>query len=93
MCVEDDALRTALVELARELGIDVREESTSGADGLSAASGVCRVRGELRIVLARGEPAAAHVSVLVSALRDHSAARLESRWLAPALRARLGLDA
>jgi hypothetical protein len=84
-------LRDALAELAREAGMDVRV-LTGGSDpdlGLRMASGACRVRGRLWVVLAAGDPAEEHIEVLAVALRQHAGAWLEGRWLAPAVRERL----
>ena len=83
-----EALRDALVELAREAGMDVRV--TSGArevePGIPIQSGVCRVRGTWWVVLAGDDPPDAHVRLLAGALREHAAGWLEGRYLAPALR-------
>jgi hypothetical protein len=84
-------LRDALAELAREAGLDVRVLTASAEPelGLRAASGTCRVRGRLWVVLAAADPIEEHVAVLASALQRHAGAWLEGRWLPPAVRERL----
>jgi hypothetical protein len=54
------------------------------------ASGVCRVRGELWVVLSGSDPPEARAAVLAGALRAQRGDWLESRYLAPALREWLG---
>jgi hypothetical protein len=77
-----------LLELADEAGLAVRLARGGGLGDIepALASGVCRVRGELRVVLSASEPAEARIAVLAGALRAHRAEWLESRYLAPALR-------
>jgi hypothetical protein len=84
-------LRDALADLAREAGMDVRVLRPAGeADaGPGAASGVCRVRGRLWVVLATADPVEDHIGVLAEALRAHAGDWLEGRWLPPAVRERL----
>lgn len=77
----------ALAALAAETGLHVRP--AGGEEGGPLASGVCRVRGELVVVLLASDPEEARIAVLARALRAHAGPLLEARWLPPALRARL----
>ncbi len=85
------ALRDELADLAREAGLDVRV--LTGAPevepGLPVASGVCRVRDSVWVVLNVSEPIEEHIEILAQALRTHAAGFLEGRWLSPAVRERL----
>ncbi len=87
-------LRDALAELARELGIDVRV--VTGASelepGIPVRSGSCRVRDEVWVILVSGDPLEEHIAILADALREHAGDALESRFLPPAVRARLDGD-
>jgi hypothetical protein len=83
--VEPPELLARLVELAREAGMQVRA-TRPGEDVESAA---CRVRGELWLVLAPGDPLEHRIRVVAQALRSFAPALLEERWLPPAVRARL----
>ena len=85
-------LREALVELAEGAGLRVRGlRAAAGGEGEPVpASAVCRVRGELWVVLSGAETAEEHCAVLAAALREHASAWLEERWLPPAIRERLG---
>ena len=80
-----------LVELAEAAGLRVRPiRGTAGAEGEPAAgSGLCRVRGELWIVLASHDSLEERIAVVAEALRSEASEWLQSRYLPPALRARL----
>jgi hypothetical protein len=80
--VEPPELLGRLVELAAEAGIRVRAAQPAG----SLESGVCRVRGELWLILVPADPLDHRIRVVADALRTHAPAFLESRWLPPALR-------
>ena len=86
-------LHRALLELAGDAGFEVRR--TSGCAGedrdLPVASGVCRVRGRVWVVLASSDSLEERSAVLVEALQTHARELLESRYLPPALRERLGV--
>jgi hypothetical protein len=81
-----------LVELAEAAGLRVRPiRGRSGAEGEpAAASGLCRVRGELWIVLSNHDSLEERIAVVAGALRSEASEWLQSRYLPPALRARLG---
>ena len=80
-----------LVELAEAAGLRVRPiRGTSGSDGEpAAASGLCRVRGELWIVLSNNDSLEDRVAVVAAALRREASEWLQSRYLPPALRDRI----
>jgi hypothetical protein len=50
---------------------------------------VCRVRGELWVVLSSSDPAEVQLRVLAEALRGHAADLIEDSYLPPAVRALL----
>jgi hypothetical protein len=81
-------LLEALTALARETGLRVRA-APGGEDGGPLASGICRVRGELVVVLVAEETEEERIAVLARALRAHAGSALDARWLPPAVRARL----
>jgi hypothetical protein len=83
-----------LVELAEAAGLRVRPiRGTSGSDGEpAAASGLCRVRGELWIVLSNNDSLEDRVAVVAAALRREASEWLQSRYLPPALRDRIYSD-
>ena len=81
-------LLAALIELAEGAGLRVRR-AEGEAEGGPLASGVCRVRGELFVVLVASDSEEDRIAVLARALRNHAAPALETRWLPPAVRARI----
>jgi hypothetical protein len=86
--MERAELLDQLIALAREAGLEVRA-ARGGEPGLPLSSGVCRVRGELWVVVVPADPLEDRIEVVAGALRTHASAFLESRYLPPALRARL----
>ena len=89
--MSDAELLEQLSQLAVAAGLTVRSHR-AGAGGEAerrAGSGVCRVRGEIWIVLAAEDPPTARIEVLSEALRAHASGYLESRYLPPAVRERL----
>lgn len=78
-------LLEALLALARELDLEVR----CVAPAEEAASGVCRLRGRVWVVLSGGDPVEQRIAVVAAALRDHAADACEARYLPPAVRAAL----
>lgn len=86
--MDDAALLDALLELARETALPVQRLPRQPIfDGLSPSpSGVCRVRGETRVMLADADPVPERIAVLARALRSARGDALEGRFLAPALR-------
>ena len=86
--MESRELLDALVGLAEEAGITVRVAG-AGESELPPRSGLCRVRGNLLLVLSAAEPLEARIEAAAAALGAHGAALLEGRFLAPAVRERL----
>ena len=86
--MEPRQLLDALVALAAEAGITVRV-ARAGESELPPRSGLCRVRGNLVLVLSAAEPLEARIEAAAAALRTHGAALLEGRFLPPAVRERL----
>ena len=87
--MELSELLAQLRELARELGLEVRDVRGGGEGEPAVASGVCRVRGRIWVMLAAADDLEQRVEVLAGALKSHAGAALESRYLPPAVRARL----
>ena len=81
-------LMDALLALAKEAGLEVRMASGSPGEG-PPPSGVCRVRGEVWVVLSSIDPVEVQLDVLSDVLRTHYGDFIESRYLSPAVRARL----
>jgi hypothetical protein len=79
----EEALCEELKEVARRLGVQVREEVLLREVGYHVRSGGCRVRGEDVIFLDRGLPTAERVEVLLNELAGRD---FESLYLSPALR-------
>jgi hypothetical protein len=91
--VELSELLERLVELARELGLEVRELRAGALSDPPPASGVCRLRGATWVMLCDSDTLAQRVDTLVGALRAHAApGTLEGRYLPPALRERLAKE-
>lgn len=89
--MQESEILEALLELAAEAGMRVKiaGQSAAARDALPLASGVCRVRGELWVILSNLDPASAQIRVLAAAIRTHASALIEERHLPPAVRARL----
>jgi hypothetical protein len=81
-------LLEALLELAGEFGLDVRIIQPDGSSELEfpLSSGVCSVRGQLRVLLSREDPIDSQCRVIAQALNFKAKNELESRFLAPAVR-------
>jgi len=79
----DEALCEELKEVARRLGVHVREETLLREVGYRVRSGACRVRGEDVIFLDRGLPPEERVQVLLDGLAGRD---VETVYLSPALR-------
>ena len=89
--MDEAQILEVLLELAGEAGMRVRVGAGEGAsDELPPlASGVCRLRGEWWVVLARSDSLPVQIETLASALREHAADLIGERHLAPAVRAHL----
>jgi hypothetical protein len=79
----DEALCEELKEVARRLGVTVREEILLREVGYRVRSGACRVRGEEVIFLERSLPPAERVQALLDGLAGRD---VETLYLSPALR-------
>lgn len=85
--MERPELLAALIDLAREAGLEVRH--ARGDEDPPPRSGPCRVQGRVWLVLVRGEPLEDRIEVVARALREHAPGLLEGRFLPPALRERI----
>jgi hypothetical protein len=80
-----------LTDLARAAGLEVREiRGAAEAGDLPNSSGTCRVRGKIWVLLAASDSLDERIDVLGRALATHAREFLESRYLPPAVRERLG---
>lgn len=88
-----EQIHDELLALARSAGFEVRRSSGgAGRDSdLPIASGVCRVHGEIWVILSSTETLEERSDALVAALTAHASSLLEDRYLPPAVRARLGV--
>jgi hypothetical protein len=86
--VEGVEILEALLELAAELGIDVRiiPQSRSGDSEFPLSSGVCSVRGQLRVLLSHEDPLDVQNRVIAQALNSKAKNALDARFLPPAVR-------
>jgi hypothetical protein len=89
--VQESEVLEVLLGLAAEAGMRVKVAGQSAASGDSPApaSGVCRVRGELWVILSNLEPASSQIRVLAAAIRTHASTLVDERHLPPAVRALL----
>lgn len=85
----DAEVLAELVALAESAGLHVQAVPRARETELPVASGVVRIRGEIRIVLVSSDSHAERIDVLADGLRTHASDFLESRHLPPVLRARL----
>ena len=86
--VDSRALLDALIGLAGEAGIEVRQIDRS-ADPAPLQSGVCRVGERVYVVLIGADPLQERIGALAGALRTHASEWLEGRFLSPAIRERI----
>ena len=87
--MEHAELMQCLLELAASAELEVRiVDAEAGAD-TPPASAVCRVRGELWVVLSSSDPVEVQLRVLAEALRGHAPDLIEDSYLPPAVRALL----
>jgi hypothetical protein len=89
--MEASEILAALLDLAREAGLEVRPVGRSGleAEEVPPGSAVCRVRGAIWVMLSSADPVAIQLEVLAEALRRHAPSLIEERHLPPAVRALL----
>jgi len=79
----DEALCEELKEVARRLGVQVREETLLREVGYRVRSGACRVHGADTIFLDRGLPPGDRVQVLLDGLAGRD---IDTVYLSPTLR-------
>lgn len=79
----DETLCEELKEVARQLGVQVREETLLREVGYRVRSGSCRVRGEETIFVDRALPAGDRVQVLLDGLAGRD---IDAVYLSPTLR-------
>jgi predicted phosphoribosyltransferase len=79
----DEALCEELKELARRLGVQVREETLLREVGYRVRSGACRVHGADVIFVDRGLAPGERVQVLLDGIAGRD---VETVYLSPALR-------
>ncbi len=89
--MEPTELMDSLLTLARDAGLEVRTVGQGGGGDLDtpAASGTCRVRGAVWVVISARDPIELRLEVLARALRTHASALVENRYLPPAVRERI----
>jgi hypothetical protein len=90
-------LLEALLQLAVDAGLEVRlvGPSASGEGELKVLGGsaVCKVRGEIWVVLATNDPISEQIALLSDTLKSHAGDYIEGHYLPPALRECLGARA
>lgn len=86
MSRREEALCEALKEVARHLGVQVREEILLREVGYRVRSGACRVHGADVIILDRSLPPGERLQVLVEELAGRDLGALESVYLSPDVR-------
>ena len=79
-------LMQALLDLAEDVGLEVRSVRTGAGDGPPVSSAVCVVKGRTWVVLSDADPVQVQLDVLASALCRYAGETLEDRYLPPALR-------
>jgi hypothetical protein len=87
--VEPSAILEALLEVAREAGLEVRAVERGEPDLPQPGSGVVKLKGRVFVMLSSVDPVAIQLEVLAAALREHAAGAIADRHLPPALRALL----
>lgn len=85
--VDESDILEVLLDLAESAGFQVRPGGQLGPDDPPLASGVCRLRGQLFVVLSANESVPMQIDTLAGALREHASSLLESQHLPPAVRA------
>lgn len=86
--MEEVEVLEALLELSRDVGLDVRiiQSTRSGEYEFPLTSGVVSVRGQLRVMLSREDPLDVQNRAIAQALNSKAKTELESRFLPPAVR-------
>ena len=86
--MEPSAILEALLELAREVGLEVRAVGRAGLEAGESPPGsaVCRVKGDVWVMLSSIDPVAVQLGVLAAAIRNHAGDLIADRHLPPAVR-------
>ena len=84
-CIDDRSLASALEDLARRLGIEIRVEPVETREG-GLRGGLCTIEGRRVLIVDSGASLTERVAVLADGLCRED---LESHYLAPAVRERL----
>ena len=86
--MEPSAILEALLDLAREANLEVRPVGRGGLEPGESQPGsaVCRVKGEVWVMLSSIDPVAIQLQVLARALCEHAGDLIEARHLPPAVR-------
>jgi hypothetical protein len=81
-----------LLDLARAADLEVRHvrAGAAGEGDVATHSGTCRVKGRVWVLLVASDDVEERIDVLGGALATHARDFLESRYLPPAIRERLG---
>jgi hypothetical protein len=88
--MEPAEILDSLVDLARQLGVEVRRlASRPTSEEPPARSGMVKLRGRLLVLLAAGDSVEDRIDAVVQALRSVDPGQLEGRWIPPAVRERL----
>lgn len=82
------------LDLARAADLEVREVRSrpTGEGEIATRSGICRVKDRVWVLLVASDGIEERIEVLAEALSLHARDFLESRYLPPAIRDRLGPD-
>ena len=72
MGVDEVDILEVLFELAGEAGFEIRAAGRLSPDDPPLESGVCRLRGQLYIVLSANESVSMQIEALGAALREHA---------------------
>lgn len=89
--MEPSQILDALLDIAREAGLEVRPVGRQGLEAgeTQPGSGVVRLKGKVYVMLSSVDPVAIQLEILAGALREHAADWVEGRHLPPAIRALL----
>lgn len=86
--MEPSQILEALLEVARQAGLEVRPVGRGGLEPgePQAGSGVVRLKGRVYVMLSSIDPVAIQLEVLARAVREHAGDWIEGHHLPPAVR-------
>jgi hypothetical protein len=84
--MEPSQILEALLDVAREAGLEVRPVARSEPDLPQPGSGIVKLRGRVYVMLSSVDPVTIQLETLARALREHAPAFIEEHHLPPALR-------